>query len=59
MLTALRELMSFAVQKNALANNYTLLGHRQTRITECPGDRLYQEISRWTHFGSNYSVVKS
>lgn len=58
MLTALRELMTHAVNNSYLESNYIMLGHRQTRVTECPGEKLYEEISRWTHFGSNYSVVK-
>lgn len=30
--------------------DYTMYGHKQVRNTECPGNRLYEEISKWPHF---------
>nr|AXS59127.1 peptidoglycan recognition protein SD2 [Leguminivora glycinivorella] len=33
-----------------LTSNYTLLGHRQTRATDCPGDALYNEIKTWSNW---------
>ena len=34
-----------------ISPNYTLYGHRQIRGgTECPGDRLFKEITTWDHF---------
>ncbi len=26
-----------------------MMGHRQVRDTECPGQRLYEEIKKWDH----------
>lgn len=50
MLTATKALIEQSVADGMLAPDYKLLGHRQVRNTECPGQRLYDEISNWTHF---------
>ena len=52
MFEAVQELISQGLSINAIRSNYTLLGHRQTRYTECPGDRLFAEISTWPHFSA-------
>jgi hypothetical protein len=50
MLQAAKNLIAYAIENNHLAANYTLYGHRQARNTECPGDRLFNEIRAWDHF---------
>lgn len=33
-----------------ITSDYTLLGHRQTKATDCPGDELYKLIKTWSHW---------
>lgn len=53
MLLKTQDLISYAVNRGYLAQNYTLYGHRQVRATTCPGDALYNEITKWPHFSEN------
>ncbi|KAJ6636565.1 Peptidoglycan-recognition protein LB, partial [Pseudolycoriella hygida] len=46
-------LIAFGASTGKIQQNYTLLGHRQVRNTECPGDRLFKEISTWKNFESD------
>lgn len=50
MLEAVQRIIRIGVSKGHVRHNYTLLGHRQTRPTECPGERLFNEIATWSHF---------
>lgn len=50
MLQAAKDLIAFGVAQGYIDPAYKLLGHRQVRDTECPGGRLFQEISTWPHF---------
>lgn len=50
MISAAKRLIHIAVDRGHVQTNYTLLGHRQTRPTECPGERLFREIQTWPHF---------
>lgn len=50
MLNAVQRLIQIAIDGGHVQHNYTLLGHRQTRVTECPGERLFREITTWSHF---------
>lgn len=52
MLENVHQLINYGVSSGKIQENYTLLGHRQVRKTECPGDRLFNEISTWKHFQS-------
>ncbi|XP_026850855.1 peptidoglycan-recognition protein LB isoform X3 [Drosophila persimilis] len=52
MLDAARNLIAFGVFKGYIDPAYKLLGHKQVRETECPGGRLFQEISTWPHFNN-------
>uniref|UniRef100_A0A6I8PFL9 Peptidoglycan recognition protein 1 n=1 Tax=Ornithorhynchus anatinus TaxID=9258 RepID=A0A6I8PFL9_ORNAN len=47
---ALRSLLSCAVRRGALRNNYALKGHRNFMSTSCPGQSLYDLLRRWPHF---------
>lgn len=57
MISAAQTLIEYGVRNNIIATNYTLIGHRQVRPTECPGDRLFQEIQTWPHYSSMLDVV--
>ncbi|XP_036336905.1 peptidoglycan-recognition protein SB1-like [Rhagoletis pomonella] len=52
MLQNAKDLIEHAVQQGYLKDNYTLLGHRQTKATACPGQKLYDEIKTWPHWKS-------
>uniref|UniRef100_UPI0035900BFA peptidoglycan-recognition protein SC2-like n=1 Tax=Myxine glutinosa TaxID=7769 RepID=UPI0035900BFA len=49
-LTAAKELIRYAINHNKLKMNYKLIGHRQTKMTDCPGTALYKEISTWPNW---------
>ncbi|XP_058822428.1 peptidoglycan-recognition protein LB isoform X1 [Topomyia yanbarensis] len=57
MINAVHSLIEYGVYNNIIASNYTLIGHRQTRPTDCPGDRLYKEIQDWPHYSPLQDVV--
>ncbi|XP_037934244.1 peptidoglycan-recognition protein SB1-like [Teleopsis dalmanni] len=50
MLQNAKDLIAQSVQQGYLKEDYTLLGHRQTKATACPGDKLYTEIKTWPHW---------
>ena len=52
---AVKHLIQNSIEKGILSKTHKMLGHRQVRNTECPGDRLFQEISTWEHFSSKPS----
>lgn len=49
---ATKNLISYGVAIGKIQSNYTLLGHRQTTRTSCPGDSLYELIKTWPHWSS-------
>ncbi|XP_077293930.1 peptidoglycan-recognition protein SC2-like [Arctopsyche grandis] len=49
-LTAVKELIAQGVSLGRISSNYKLIGHRQAVSTECPGNRLYEEIKTWPHY---------
>lgn len=49
-LKAVKDLIQYGVETGNIQPDYTLIGHRQVRDTECPGDRLFNEIQSWPHF---------
>lgn len=52
-LATAHKLIAFGVRQGYIREDYILHGHRQVREgTECPGDRLFKEISAWPHFHS-------
>ncbi|XP_039229756.1 peptidoglycan-recognition protein SB1 [Drosophila yakuba] len=53
MLQNAKDLIELAKQRGHLKDNYTLLGHRQTKATSCPGDALFNEIKTWPHWRQN------
>lgn len=50
MMESVRRVIDFGVSTGNIQESYTLLGHRQVRKTQCPGDALFNEISKWDHF---------
>jgi peptidoglycan-recognition protein LB len=50
MLKATKDLIAYSARKGYLQPHYRILGHRQVRSTECPGQRLFDEIQTWDHF---------
>lgn len=49
-LQTVHRLIEMGVRDGKIVEDYKLIGHRQVRATECPGDRLFQEIINWPHF---------
>ncbi|CAH2263540.1 jg10891 [Pararge aegeria aegeria] len=43
-------LIAAGVELGYLKEDYKLVGHRQVRDTECPGDVLFNEIQTWDHY---------
>lgn len=52
-INAAKELISCGVRLGYVKNDYSIVGHRQTSATLCPGNDLFDEISTWRHFNSN------
>lgn len=53
MLDSAKRLIEHGLTEGQISSNYVLLGHRQVRNTECPGEILFSEISSWPHFSSD------
>lgn len=45
-----RDLIRCGISLGKIRGDYQLIGHRQARQTECPGDALFNEIETWPHF---------
>ncbi|XP_034828319.1 peptidoglycan-recognition protein LB-like [Maniola hyperantus] len=45
-----KQLIAVGVELGYISPEYRLIGHRQTKATECPGEALFQEISTWDRF---------
>lgn len=50
MLQTAHNLIKYSLDSGILIRNYMVMGHRQVRETECPGQRLFDEIKTWDHF---------
>nr|UIW25013.1 peptidoglycan-recognition protein LB [Lasioderma serricorne] len=52
-LETVKSLINFGVQLGKIRGDYVLVGHRQVKNgTECPGERLYEQIQTWEHFST-------
>lgn len=51
-------LIAAGVEMGYLKSDYKLIGHRQVRNTECPGEKLYKEIQHWAHYSPFPASVK-
>lgn len=50
-LDLVKQLIDYGVNLGKISDDYKLVGHRQVRNgTECPGDRLFEEIKTWKHY---------
>jgi hypothetical protein len=51
-LDAVQQLIDCGVAEKKIQAQYQLIGHRQNTAsrTECPGDRLFEEIKSWPHW---------
>ncbi|XP_033606966.1 peptidoglycan-recognition protein SC2 [Cryptotermes secundus] len=51
-LNALQQLIDCGVAEKKIEAQYQLIGHRQNAAskTECPGNKLFQEIESWPHW---------
>ncbi|XP_055851974.1 peptidoglycan-recognition protein SC2 [Episyrphus balteatus] len=45
-----KELLNEGVFQGYLSPKYVLYGHRQVGKTECPGNKLFAEIQKWSHW---------
>ncbi|KAM3927362.1 N-acetylmuramoyl-L-alanine amidase [Leptodactylus fuscus] len=48
--------LKWTLRSGYILPNYTIQGHRQVVNTSCPGDALFQEITRWEHFTKESQV---
>ncbi|XP_065337954.1 peptidoglycan-recognition protein SC2-like [Cloeon dipterum] len=48
-----KRLIDCGVSTNMISNNYKLIGHRQAKSTECPGNNLYNLIKKWKNWTPN------
>ena len=55
-LSALKNIINCGLSKGKITHNYKMYGHRDVRSTECPGNKLYELIETWDHFGHNKPV---
>ncbi|XP_045454125.1 peptidoglycan-recognition protein LB-like [Melitaea cinxia] len=49
-LEVVHKLIAVGVEMGIIRPDYKLIGHRQAGSTECPGEALFNEISKWDHF---------
>lgn len=52
-IAATQRLLTHGVANGKIQSNYTLLGHRQTADTICPGDSLYRLLQHWPNWSLN------
>ncbi|CAH1101152.1 unnamed protein product [Psylliodes chrysocephalus] len=50
---ALKNLISCGTDSNKIASDYHLIGHRQGKDTDCPGDALYNLVKTMPHWDRN------
>ncbi|XP_049879183.1 peptidoglycan-recognition protein LB-like [Pectinophora gossypiella] len=52
-----KALIQYGVDQGFIREDYKLVGHRQVRPTECPGQTLYDHISTWPHFDGTLDLA--
>lgn len=55
-LNAVQAMIQCGIKLGKITTDYKLYGHRNAGQTECPGDKLYELIQTWTHFGADASA---
>ncbi|XP_072934416.1 peptidoglycan-recognition protein LB-like [Epargyreus clarus] len=48
-----KRLIEEGLRLGYISENYDLIGHRQVRNTDCPGQALFEEITTWDRFQPN------
>lgn len=56
---ALFHLVDYGVSLKYISGTYKMIGHRQTKQTESPGEYLYKELKDWPPFDSCNNKNKS
>jgi N-acetylmuramoyl-L-alanine amidase len=56
-LSAVKQMIKKGIREGYIQENYKLIGHRQVRDTECPGDALYKEIQTWSQWAPDPTSV--
>ncbi|XP_066255767.1 peptidoglycan-recognition protein LB-like isoform X1 [Euwallacea similis] len=56
-LQIVRQFIRLGVIKGYIKEDYKLIGHRQARDTDCPGDALFAEIQTWPHFDPSINIT--
>lgn len=54
---ATKSLIASGVDLGYVSTDYKLVGHRQVRETDCPGEALYENIKTWEHYSAFPSNV--
>ncbi|XP_068082155.1 uncharacterized protein [Anabrus simplex] len=54
-LTTLGNLITYGVELGKIRPDYHTIGHRQAKATECPGNKLYDYITKWPSWIANPS----
>ncbi|XP_076072397.1 peptidoglycan-recognition protein SC2-like [Mytilus galloprovincialis] len=49
-LNAAKALIQCGINNGKISTSYYLYGHRDTKATKCPGDKLYDMIKLWPHY---------
>ncbi|XP_068087076.1 peptidoglycan recognition protein 3 [Anabrus simplex] len=59
MLNLAQSLIECGIARGSIRSDYKLLGHRQVRSTECPGEALFNHIQTWSHWDPMIDIVSS
>ncbi|XP_049879190.1 peptidoglycan-recognition protein LB-like [Pectinophora gossypiella] len=54
-----QRLIALGVRLGFIRPQYSLIGHRQVSATECPGQALFNQISRWPNFTPNFQFEEN
>lgn len=52
-LKTLKALIKYGVSLGKISQDYHVIGHRQTKNTLCPGDKLYEYIQKFAQWTAN------
>jgi len=56
-LQQVKDLIAYGVSNGYISSTYKLIGHRQAVSTDCPGNRLYEEIKTWPRWSATGRMV--
>ena len=49
---ATKAMIKCGVELGKIRSDYQMMGHKDTKNTLCPGDKLYAEIQSWPHYSN-------